>query len=842
MKSARFLLAALAVVACGSGPSYAQFKDAPHPFILWTADEAAAIRKRIETEPWAGRQYEKMLAERGVGQTFRNLLCYQVMGDQKVGEQEKQYLLRIVGTHPRNYEKKLDQGGRHYDCYLDVLRYDVLYDRLSPEERGRIEQTFRSYIAYHAEDRMRYTRTSWLPNMQWPRPFTYHMMALVMKDQALIRQMFAGKAGFKFYFDDYIADGCFYMEEFGKQYSMIGEMLLWCRGLQRLGLDEMGYGYVGKGGATMRKYLESIPRVGYPRMDLGAGRAHYPKVTMGDAKGSGIQGGPPYLFQHSFVDGYLPNGSGGNKPWMAANMNGRDHQNTKVDKMLAPLWFEIAHAQWPDAGFDYFLAQMRGPDEDRYYPSLFFGLSPIDPTAVKAPPAPSYLARERGFAMLRWNEAPAYWESEDPAVAFQLATYYVHYVHDAFSILGLYAFNRPIYFNRGISNGYAGGCIWTDSTRGHCGVLVDNLQWQLNEQDPKKDHPHWPNPIGEVPTRFSADHLVKFVIARGKPARDKAAIDDGQPLAERTLSTESREASREIFPGVDMTRALFLTGEYLFDVYQLTSDKPHEYHWQVHALGAAYPDAPADWRATGELDGKLYDQTNRAVAARLADPIERDRYRLRRVHKLDANNSAWSLTTLQTCALEDVSQSILGRQWYDRKIGVRVSMLGEDGTRVYYGDTPVVRSAAGLEKSKSEKSDAANEVGGVTILVARNKANTTFVALHEPFKAGRHRVTGFRRIEQTDRAVAVAVIGADGINDRVMACLGDGHDQPTTLTDGIETFTFADHAYLRIGNDQIHATGDLRSVKLKVNGDPKLILNGQQAPATISGGMMLYNP
>lgn len=26
--------------------------DTPHPFILWTKDEAAAIRRRIETEPW----------------------------------------------------------------------------------------------------------------------------------------------------------------------------------------------------------------------------------------------------------------------------------------------------------------------------------------------------------------------------------------------------------------------------------------------------------------------------------------------------------------------------------------------------------------------------------------------------------------------------------------------------------------------------------------------------------------------------------------------------------------------------------------------------------------------
>ena len=62
---------------------------------------------------------------------------------------------------------------------------------------------------------------------------------------------------------------------------------------------------------------------------------------------------------------------------------------------------------------------------------------------VSPPPASSYVARERGFALLRAEESPAYWESPAPAVAFQLATYYVHYAHDAFSLLGFHAFNRP---------------------------------------------------------------------------------------------------------------------------------------------------------------------------------------------------------------------------------------------------------------------------------------------------------------------------------------------------------------------------------------------------------------
>ena len=50
------------------------------------------------------------------------------------------------------------------------------------------------------------------------------------RDEKLIRECFHSAGGWKYYFDDYLADGQFYGEEFGKQYSMIGEMFLWCRG------------------------------------------------------------------------------------------------------------------------------------------------------------------------------------------------------------------------------------------------------------------------------------------------------------------------------------------------------------------------------------------------------------------------------------------------------------------------------------------------------------------------------------------------------------------------------------------------------------------------------------
>ena len=97
--------------------------------------------------------------------------------------------------------------------------------------------------------------------MLYPRAQGIFLMALALQDEKLIRECFSTPVGgFKWWMDHYVADQHFYMEEFKKQDSVFGELLLWCRGCRRLGLDELGFGYVGEGdgpghspGATMKK-------------------------------------------------------------------------------------------------------------------------------------------------------------------------------------------------------------------------------------------------------------------------------------------------------------------------------------------------------------------------------------------------------------------------------------------------------------------------------------------------------------------------------------------------------------------------------------------------------------
>ena len=859
-------------------------KDTAHPFILWTRDEAEAIRKRIASEAWAKAEYDRMLAGmRGGGETFVDLFKYQVMKDEKAGQAQLEYLLSFIGA-------KVDER-RWSDHYLTALRFDVLFDRLTPAQYQGLADTFRKHIQYQLDNPFPNTRTSWLPNMQWPRMISAHLMAVALQDEDLIRRLWGGVNGFKWYLDEYVADGGLYFEEFGKIHSLVGEMLLYCRGLERLGLDELGFGYTGIGKATMRSYVEGLLWLGYPRVDIPGGLPHYPRVSMGDAKGGydamrapALQG----MFQQSIVIGHLPDGTGGWNDFFAANMNGRDHRDAKVEKLQLPQWFEIIVARYPDSPCRYFLAQMRRPGQDKYYPTLFWGLGPIGPKeerstrrmivyqileemkkqgltkaelakrmiassseldklldlenqaitpeslnkVIKAvgnasafrlaglpPLAPSRVFNERGFALLRADETESYWEGPGPAVALQFATLYVHYVSDCFSLLGYYAYNRPIYVNRTISFGYAGG-PYDFHVRGHCGVVVDNLQAQ---------------PIGPVPERHDFSPLVKFVAARGFPLRPQTSVE-----GEVRSSDQPKEPATRLYPGVDLARGLLLTREYLFDAYQLQSDRPRSYHWLVHALGEARPDELRMWGPSDELQKTLFNTPEIKIAGE---------------RRMGPTDEGWSLSTLQTCALPEVSKSLLGKDWYGRQVGVRVSMLGEPGTTVFTYDFPgsyapgsprtapplTLPSPQGGEGGVRGADRTPSEVGGVSVVAARKGLATMFVALHEPFERGKHRIRAFWRIQQTDRDIAAGVVGEEaGVNDRLMMRLGEDCDQPVTLARGEESFTFADHAFVRITKERVDASGHLTGMTLRVTGRPTLLLNGQEQRVSLRDGLLHF--
>jgi hypothetical protein len=125
--------------------------------------------------------------------------------------------------------------------------------------------------------------------------------------------------------------------------------------------------------------------------------------------------------------------------------------------------------------------------------------------------------------------------------------YYVHYVHDCFSILQFIANNRTIYDRMGgVGSGYAGGDPWRDHVRGKgSGVVVDGLKTRFVDNGEEG--------IKNERLRHHFAPTAKFTAIRAKG----------------------------LYPDVEQERALVLTDEYLFDVFALTSNRPRVYDWHV---------------------------------------------------------------------------------------------------------------------------------------------------------------------------------------------------------------------------------------------------------------------
>jgi hypothetical protein len=350
-------------------------------------------------------------------------------------------------------------------------------------------------------------------------------------------------------------------------------------------------------------------------------------------------------------------------------------------------------------------------------------------------------------------------------------------------------------------------------------VVVDGLQAQ---------------PIGEVPTRQEFAPLVKFVAADGRMRYpDKPYKGRGEVRS----SDQPREPATQIYPGVDLSRALLLTREYLFDAYQLSSETPRRYDWLVHAPGIATPDDGKGWGPSDDLRTTLMSAPTQVTDPATKQPVTVNWLSFTGERKLDPGADAWRLRTTQVCLAPDPAKTQFGQAWYDRKVGVRVWMLGEPGTTAHTFDTPT-NYTPGTQRSPGAHSPVP-EFGGVSLAVTRTAARTAFIAVHEPFEQASPILTDVRRVAQTDDAVAAAILGA-GVNDRVLYRWGDKAAEPLTLAGDGESFTFADHAFLRITADTVEVVGDLRALMLKVAGTPKLMLNGKEAKATVQGGVMAY--
>jgi hypothetical protein len=733
---------------------------ADHPYLLWTKADIQAMRAQVAADAAYKARAEAPLVNqnwRNLGVTLHNLYRANVFDDSAAAEAELAQLRTFIGSTPSQAAQDpakggIGYGGRHFDNTEAALRYDLLYDRLTPAERSGLEDTFRVYIQHQLGDTKEYTKTSWLPNMQWPRPLAAHYMAAALGDLGLLEKLCKGPAGWFWYFDSYISDGRFYNEEFGKQYSMNGPMLMFCMALRNLGRDQWGFGYTGKGGATMQAYLGSYFDILLPGIDVGSERLHYGYVTTGDQR----HGSPHHAFPTILIPGQFPGEQrpafalGVRRLWTGNKMNGQSiayktsNPNNGVSKMAFPLWMEIAHKVWPeDPRFRWALLQLAPAGAAEYLPTPYVLRDPVRPGA--APPAPSGAWRERGFALLRAETAPAYWTSPAPAVGLRFANNYVHEVNDGFAITNFHAFNRMLLANGQTCDDYASNDPdFSQHILGHNAVMTDL-------RNPAKG----PQTYGLTP-RFAATNEATFTAIRG-------------PLAD----------------GLDQTRALLLTRDYLIDVSRLVSATPRRYTWLAHPLG----------RPQGVDGFQPYpDMTKRLTPAPQTDPKRTIGATFADARRLDAADRPWAVTMVQDAGPEADKQPV-PPAWWQAGIGLRISMAGSPGTEVMIGRRPqyTAMSKKKIDGKYQDITDAESDAfGASTIAAERTAPATTFAALYEPFRGGKPAGLTLTILGETAQGIAVQVAGP-GWTDRVVIRFGDGHDQPAA----IGGLSAADWAYER---------------------------------------------
>ena len=222
---------------------------------------------------------------------------------------------------------------------------------------------------------------------------------------------------------------------------------------------------------------------------------------------------------------------------------------------------------------------------------------------------------------------------------------------------------------------------------------------------------------------------------------------------------------------------------------------------------------------------------------------KRDANDPREVQKRLAGSDAWSTHIIQDYTGSDVAKSALGPEWYNRKVGVRISMLGDEGETTVFGGRPPIGTNGPIESQL-----AYGETGGAWLNVRRETENTNFVALHQPFEQGQVPTTTFTKLADTstgeNQVVAVAVSGKGGVenttfDDRIMLATGPMIEAERSVSANDEHYRFLGHLWIRITADAVIAVGHPRQIKLPVSGSPKLILNGEEV-AEASDGMLSW--
>ncbi len=408
-----------------------------------------------------------------------------------------------------------------------------------------------------------------------------------------------------------------------------------------------------------------------------------------------------------------------------------------------------------------------------YKPNLID--QPPAPSKIQMLAAPSRVWPTFGIAMLRSDESPSYWTSGKAISVFQIMSKgYGHDHRDKFSIIlhGAGRLIHPDYNALQYENPHIG---WTRNSVSHNTLIVDEGETSDAE-------------VTALRHEFSPE--VKFL----------------------ACSADS------VFEGVDQTRALLLTSEYLLDVFSADSAVPHIYDYVLHSFGRAVLEKPDAFKPTKAL--------------------------MKRYWLLDDQQA---MTTREPWMLDFVVEEELGsrggfygKEWYEHKAKLRLRMAGEPQTLVAHGVWGNELAKLTSERDKGAKLDQ------LATVVARRagQREALFVACHEPYAGTEQpQVARVVTLARTKRA-AVIQIDARDFTDYAAMAFGP---QPENAEHGLLVsgkqrlfFAFKNYGYARIRKDgSVTLRGDWTGLRLPGAHGP-VMLNGKAARASTKEGMLVF--
>jgi len=257
-------------------------------------------------------------------------------------------------------------------------------------------------------------------------------------------------------------------------------------------------------------------------------------------------------------------------------------------------------------------------------------------------------------------------------------------------------------------------------------------------------------------------------------------------------------------------RALLMTEDYLADFFHAadTGGRERTFDWVVHGLGRLCPGNPSAYNPS--LDLVPYYAWI-------------DRERSRTFHGL------WQADWVQSRA------GILEREGKspESETGVRLTVLGARGTRIYVGEGPLV------DAPPNHRLDGHPEPSVPLVLARRKATATTYAAVHEPY-SDRPMVRNVSLIEETPDAIGMKV-EAEKFSDRLLVAFGSSSNTTRLRSPDGETFRFAGYGFVRTSGQTVVARGKIDGFRIRAkSGGVSLTVNGRKEPAVARDGFLVY--